>query len=311
MRRIVIFISKFSVSCLAIALVVVLAIAIFCSTPPVATPETITQKVDVLYEAASIQVPHFHIDEGALRQEHEQVFVAAERGDLLSVNSSQQYRQLYQQLLAQKQFLFRQYDSQLTVLKDHALHDLNNLGSSGIHGEHDHHDVSARNNAQELFKSRAWLQANPYSMGFSLRRIVVALAAYKNLTDILLHVAIVPQTKSIHYQAPPTPLADPFEQEFEATLYAFKLAQFENVNSSNYQTYIQQALMHYDQLVLMTQETIVQNLSPLERKYVGEWGGWQSLTPQVEVPKLLRIDRHASSLSHNRSFYATDHNPKH
>lgn len=307
MRSAAIFIGKLTIFFLVTIMLAMLGIAIFGSIPPAAPTETITQKVDLLYEAASIQVPHFRIDKGVLRQEHESVFVAAERGDPLSAETSRHYRQLYQELLAQKQFLFRHYDSQLTILKDHALHDLNNLGGSGIHGEHDHHDTSARTNAQELFESRRWLQANPYKTGFSPRRVLVAIAAYKNLTDILFHLAIVPQTKSVHYQAPLESISDPFEQEFESTLYAFKLAQFERVNSTNYLTYIQQALTHYDQLVVAMQEVIVQNLSPLERKYVGEWGGWQSLTPQVEVTELWRIDRYAS-VQYKRNFYVNGHN---
>lgn len=290
MRGLTIFITKLVLFLAAIIVVAVFAIALCCSTPPVTSAAAITQKVDALYEAAAIQVPHA-IDKGALRQEHEHLFVAVEQGETLPLDASNQYRKLYQELLVKKQFLFRQYDAQLTVLKDHALHHPNNLGGTGIQGEHDHHDASARENARELFHSRAWLKANPYSSGFSPMRVFMAITAYKNLNDILFHLAIVPQTASVQYQAPPAPVADTFAQEFETALYAFKLAQFETVNSSNYQIYVQEALNHYDQLVLMMQETVVQNLSPLERKFVGEWGGWQSLTPQVEPPKQLRINR--------------------
>lgn len=305
MRGLTIFIARLGLFLVIVMVVAVLAIAICCATPPAASALIITQKVDVLYDAASIQVPHF-IDDGVLRQQHEALFLAAEQGEALSVESSNQYRKLYQELLVKKQFLFRHYDSQLTVLKDHALHHVNNLGGSGIQGEHDHHDVSARENARELFRSRTWLIAHPHSSGFSPERVFMAIAAYKDLNDILFHLSIVPQTASVYYQAPPAPVADPFEQEFETALYAFKLAQFETVNSANYQIYVQQALTHYDQLVLMMQKTVVQSLSPLERKFVGEWGGWQSLTPSVEPPKQLRIDRYASVQLQNRGVYVSD-----
>jgi len=296
MRGLTIVILKSIFFLLFIAIGAVFAIALCCSTPPVASAPIITQKVDTLYEAAAIQIPHF-IDDGALRQQHENLFVAVEQGEPLSLDASNQYRKFYQQLLVKKQFLFRQYDSQLTVLKDHALHHVNNLGGSGIHGEHDHHDASARENARELFQRRTWLSANPYSSGFSPERVFMAIAAYKDLNDILFHLSIVPQTASVYYQAPPAPVADPFEQKFETALYAFKLAQFETVNSSNYRIYVHEALNYYDQLVLMMQDTVVQSLSPHERKFVGEWGGWQSLTPQVERPKHLRINRYAGTQS--------------
>lgn len=305
MRGLTIIIAKLGLFLVVIVMVTVFTIAFGSSTPPVASPPIITQKVDALYEAAAIQVPHF-IDDGALRQQHEHLFVAVEQGEVLSLEASNQYRKFYQELLVKKQFLFRQYDAQLTLLKDHALHHANNLGGTGIQGEHDHHDISARENARELFQSRKWLVANPYSAGFSPQRVLMAITAYKSLNDILFHLSIVPQTASVHYQAPPVPAADPFEREFETALYAFKLAQFETVNSSNYQIYVQEALNHYDQLVLMMQETVVQNLSPLERKFVGEWGGWQSLTPQVDPPKRQRISRVIGAQLLNQSVYASD-----
>ncbi len=296
MRRLTIFMAKLIFFLVLIVMVAAVTIALCFSTPPIASASLITQKVDALYEAAAIQVPHF-IDKGALRQEYAHLFVTVEQGKSLSTEESNQYRKLYQELLAKKQFLFSYYDSQLTVLSDHALHHANNLGGTGIQGKHDHHDASARENARELFQRRIWLSANPHTSGFSPERAFMALAAYKDLNDILFHLSIVPQTASVYYQAPPAPVADPFDQKFETALYAFKLAQFENVNSSNYQIYVTEALNHYDQLVLIMQETIVQSLSPLERKFVGEWGGWQSLTPQIERPKQLRINRYASARS--------------
>lgn len=252
---------------------------------PVPAPQsaaTISSKVKALHETASIWVPHLDIDKGQLRAAHLPLFEKVETGQLLTEEEGKQYRQLYQQLLLENQTFFSHFDSQLAAITDLGMDQHNNVGGLGIEGHHDHHDQSARNNFDQIEKSLLLLKAdsNNSRSGFSISRIKNAIFIYKNMNDILFHLATVPHTKSIHYH----PLAGEFSSErkiFESMLAHFKTAQFILVNSDEYKYEIKSALEQYNQLVLASEAIVHQSLSPVELKVVGNWSGWQSLTPKV------------------------------
>lgn len=254
----------------------------FTSVPVPLTPKFISGHVDVLYDAASIWVPHFEIDDGQLRNQHQPLFEKVEKDLPLSERECENYRNLYQALLLQNQHRFGLLDAQLSVVENLAMTEKNNVGSFGVEGKHDHHDLSSRNNFTEIHKSIHYLQQNSRNKDwiFSLSRVEQALSIYKNLNDVLFHLGTVPHTKSVVY-IPANAGAEPMQKLFESMLFHFKRAQFLVINSPEYREQLKLALEEYQQLVEMSQRIVHENLSPLELKLVGNWGGWRSLTPDV------------------------------
>ncbi len=254
----------------------------FVPVPTRQSSELLDKKIQGLHETAAIWVPHFDIDDGALRNQYAVLFEKVETGQQLTPEQGLEYRQLYQQLLRQNQAFFSHFDSQLIMATDLAMDQQNNVGGQGVEGCHDHHDESSRNNFMQVEASYAVLQNNKSATNrfFSITRIKHAIGIYKNLNDILFHLATVPHTKSIPYQEIPGEISAE-RRIFESMLQAFKSAQFMEVNSPEYQAEIRMALSEYKQLVLISEELVLQHLSPFELKLVGNWGGWQSLTPRV------------------------------
>lgn len=258
--------------------------------PPPLSPEAIIDRVDRLNEGAAVQVPHKSLDDGKTRAEYPALFEKVERGEILSDEESARYRVLYQAILQRNQKYLNRFDWNLTVLPNVGMHEPNNVHGEGIEGLHDHHDESARSNYRDMRDSIRQMSAVQGTFG-SLSRIKHATSAYKDLTDILLHLATAPQTKSVPYNQPANMPVDNFELIFENVLREFKLAQFQPVNSSGYNEHIVLALNSYDQLALAVQSEVYTHLSPLERTLAGTWGGWQSLSPSVEDYKATRISR--------------------
>lgn len=269
--------------CLVFFILLLITVCLsFTPTPAPQSSATLATKIHRLHETAAIWVPHFDIDEGKRRHQHKTIFEKVEQGEKLTSTEGQEYRQIYQELLFENQTFFRRFDSQLVAIADLEMNQPNNIGSQGVEGHHDHHDQSSRNNFMQIEKSYAALNAQSVTTThfFSLARIKHAITIYKNLNDILFHLATVPHTKSIHYQ----PLAEdlsPEGQLFESMLQDFKAAQFMEINSAEYQTKISHALVEYQQLISISEARVHQYLSPIELKIVGCWGGWQSLTPKV------------------------------
>lgn len=267
-----------------ISLLAILALA-YLWLAPVPAPQTsaaVLNKVNALHETAAIWVPHLDIDGGELRAAHLPLFETVEEGRPLTSNESVQYRELYQALLLQNQKFFSKFDSQLAAISNLSMDQQNNVGGFGVEGHHDHHDQSARNNFDQIEKSFLLLKANSRENGdsFSILRIKNAVFIYKNMNDILFHLATVPHTKSIHYH-PVAGNLSPEQKLFESMLLHFKAAQFLDVNSEEYKKEIAIALDEYRNLVLISEALIQGGLSPLELKIVGNWGGWQSFTPKV------------------------------
>lgn len=281
MRLLLNKIVKFLSGVVFFVLLVFLCYLSFSPTPVAHSPEAINRKVKALHETAAVWVPHLGIDKGKVRQQHLPLFEKVEEGQMLDENESHQYRLLYQSLLLEHQSFFSHFDSQLSAITNLGMDQQNNVGGHGIEGHHDHHDQSSRNNFAEIERSYAVLHEKSFqkSPWFSFARVKNAIFIYKNLNDILFHLATVPHTKSIAYHAVSGSTHE--QQGFEFMLQHFKAAQFVPVNSDLYKQQVGMSLVEYEKLVSLSEKLVHQHLSEFELKLVGSWGGWQSLTPPV------------------------------
>lgn len=271
----------------AAALVVGLALLCLPYDPPKWTPRQISERVDLLNENAAVTTPHRTLGKKT-RQANLALFEKVERGLELSEGESAAYRVLYQSILKDKQSKLALLDDQLTVLTDFMPVEKNNVGTLGISGSHDHHDASAGANLAELRDDLRRLQGAS-GVAASVTRVRAAIAANKDLMDIIQHMATAPQTKSVPYL--PEAAADELQQQFESMMVHFKRAQFEPVNSPAYVSEVHLALDRYDALVGMVQDRIYNHLGPLERSLSGRWGSWRSAGPPLGGVTAKRIPR--------------------
>jgi len=249
------------------------------------TASEISARVDLLNEKAGIDTPHHQLGK-KIREANLALFEKVERGEVLTAEESAAYRVLYQSILKQKQRELSLLDGELTVLTNYEPEEKNNVGTLGIEGSHDHHDASAGANLVALRRDLEQLD-NATS---SYTRVRATLAAWKDLDDVILHMATAPQTKSVP-RAPETSV-DELQAQFEPMMLHFKRAQFEPVNSPAYASEVHQALDSYDALVLLVQDRVYARLGPLEKSLAGRWGSWRSLAPSLRGVTTNRIPRH-------------------
>jgi hypothetical protein len=272
-----------------IAAGLVLAFALLCMpfNPRKWTASEISVRVDLLNEKAAIDTPHHSLGKKT-REENLALFEKVERGQPLSADESAAYRLLYQSILNHKQHELSLLDSELTVLTNYMPDEKNNVGTLGIEGSHDHHDASAGANLAALRRDLERLES-ARGMTASYARVRAALSAFKDLDDIVLHMATAPQTKSVP-RAPEAPV-DEYQAHYETMMLHFKRAQFEPVNSPAYVTEVHLALDSYDALVVLVQDRVYARLGPLERSLSGRWGSWRSLAPSLRGVDTNRISR--------------------
>jgi hypothetical protein len=270
----------------------VLALALFALLPydpPEWTASGISDRVDLLNEKAAILTPHLTLGKKA-RAAHLALFEKVERGQELTADESAAYRVLYQSILKDKQHELAKLDHELTVLTNFGAGEKNNVGTLGIEGSHDHHDASSAANLDALRHDLERLEQASGSMA-SYTRVRAALAAWKDLDDVILHMATAPQTKSVP-RAPEVP-GDELQSLYEAMMLHFKRTQFQPVNSPAYAAEVHQALDYYSALVVRVQQRIYAALGPLERSLSGRWGSWRSLAPSLRGVTTQRIPRPA------------------
>jgi hypothetical protein len=257
--------------------------------PPARTPQEISGLTDILNEAASVIAPHKTLGK-KIRFENLPLFKKVEDGVELSQAESAQYRKLYQQIVLNNQLFFWSYDHQVTVMPDVGMQMANNVGGMGIPGKHDHHDASARINLDLLKGNLARMDAASGPMASAVR-ILSAIKAYKNLTDLMLHFGTVPETVSVPYAAAQVDPADQLAANFETTLREYKTAQFAPVNSPAYVNALHAALGAYDRMIIEVQDHVRSKLGPWERTFAGRWLSWQSLTPPMGGYHAYRFPR--------------------
>lgn len=247
------------------------------STPPTTYSRAeVSEFVDRLNHEAAIQSPHLSLGKST-RAAHLAVFEAVEAGRPIGQDQSYEYRQAYQAILREKQWYLALFDWNLTVVHDHGMAENNNVGGKGIAGDHDHHDFSARSNLKSLRASLAKLD-DPKTSG--LEKVLHATYAHKDLTDIILHMATAPQTKSTPYSEEND--VDELGARFANVMRNYKAAQFSPVNSPDYVRSLHAALGAYDDLVMHVQDRITAQLSGWQRVAAGRWLGWQSFGPDLD-----------------------------
>jgi hypothetical protein len=251
------------------------------------TANEIRVRVDLLNEKAAISTPHHDLGKD-IRAQHLALFEKVEKGTPLSEAESSEYRVLYQSILKQKQHELALLDDQLTVLTNYQPQSPNNVGTLGIEGAHDHHDASSAANLAALRADLTKLET-AHGITGSVTRIRAALETYKDLDDVILHMATAPQTKSVPRDPEATP--DAISQHYEGLMLHFKRAQFEPVNSPAYVSEVHEALNHYDALVLIVQDRVHAQLGPLERSLAGRWGSYRTLAPSLRGVTTNRIGR--------------------
>jgi len=271
----------------AALLVLAFVALLFPFNPPKLTPAEITAKVDLLNEKAAIDTPHHALGK-KVREANLALFEKVERGEQLTTEESASYRVLYQSILNQKQHELSLLDHELTLLTNYMPEKPNNVGSMGIEGRHDHHDASAAANLDALRRDLAQLESANGVLG-SYTRVRMALETYKDLDDVILHMATAPQTKSV--PRVPETASDELQKLFEPLMLHFKAAQFEPVNSPAYKSEVHLALDSYDALVVLVQDRVYSHLGPVERSLTGGWGSWRSLTPSLKGLTSNRIGR--------------------
>lgn len=247
---------------------------------PVPAPDytlaQISERVDKLNYAAAINTPHRSLGKSE-RAQNQVLFEAVEQGKPLSSDQSSHYRGVYQSILRNNQWFLSLFDRNLTVVHDHAMTEPNNLGGKGIVGDHDHHDFSAASNLSDLRRSLARVE-DPATSG--LARVIYTVCVHKDMTDIILHMATAPQTKSTSYHEV-TP-QDELDRLFANVMVSYKAAQFDPLNSPDYIKHLHAALAAYDELVLHVQGRISTRLSPWQKIAAGRWLAWQSAGPNLE-----------------------------
>ena len=268
----------------------ILALTVFCFLPydpPKWTASGISDRVDLLNEKAAILTPHLTLGRKT-REANLALFEKVERGQELTAHESAAYRVLYQSILKDRQHELAKLDHELTVLTNFGADEKNNVGTLGIEGSHDHHDASSAANLAALRQDLERMEQATGAMA-SYTRVRASLAAWKDLDDIILHMATAPQTKSVP-RVPEAP-ANELQAEYEAMMLHFKRAQFEPVNSPAYATEVHLALDRYDALVLAVQGRVYAALGPAERSLSGRWGSWRSLAPSLRGVTTERIPR--------------------
>ena len=255
--------------------------------PPKWTPGEISARVDLLNEVAGIQTPHLKLGKKT-REAHLALFQKVEQGQPLTAEESATYRVLYQAILNEKQHELSLLDDELTVLTNYMPETQNNVGTLGIEGKHDHHDASAGANLSALRQDLERLEKATGATQ-SYTRVRAALSAYKDLNDVILHMATAPQTKSVP-RVPEAP-NDELQAQFEPMMLHFKRAQFEPVNSEAYANEVHLALDSYDKLVVLVQDRVYARLNAVERSLAGRWSNWRSLSPPLRGVTADRIPR--------------------
>jgi hypothetical protein len=267
--------------------VVAFIVLLFPFDPPKWSEAAISARVDLLNEKAGIDTPHHTLGK-KIREANLALFEKVEKGTELTADESAAYRVLYQTILKDNQGKLALLDHELTVLTNYKPDLSNNVGTHGIEGSHDHHDASSGANLAVLRQNLERLDSAEGALG-SFTRVRAALAAWKNLDDVILHMATAPQTKSV----PRTPEApvDDLQKHYEALMLHFKQAQFEPVNSAAYAREVHAALDSYVALVLLTQDRIYARLGTVEQSLSGGWGSWRSLPPPLKGVTATRIPR--------------------
>ena len=240
------------------------------------TPPELAQRAEALFRYGAVEVPHGLLPKDAPEAP---LFARVAAGEVLDVADSTRYRRAFQDVLLSRQWLFRLLDDDLCLATDHAPDRPNNVGGAGIAGRHDLHAASAGANAEALAAALDRMdQTGP------LGRIAAAQEAYKDLTDLMVHLA--PAVHSVVLDEPPPALvSDPvLSQAFAGFYTAMTEAAFAPVGGPAYTAAIARAQTAYAGLAAHVQTRVTARLNPLEQRIAGRWLAVQQVQPQLTLP---------------------------
>jgi len=201
------------------------------------------------------------------------LFECVIEGRVLTHEQSTAYRTLVQGWLLEKQGLFERLDADIALRTDEGMNVANNVGGMGIPGTHDHHDASAAHNAHDIQSNLARLaEVGP------LRRVHLANDIYKDVTDIMVHLA--PAIHSVGLLKEDAVSA--IDDEVFVQLYrAMKQAQAANINSEQYWRAIDDAMIAYQSYVLKVQADVRAQNGAVLHALSGQWLSLQTIAPRL------------------------------
>ncbi len=261
---------------LGLSLAVAGGIALQSATP--FTPDEMRLRVAALWRYGAIEVP---FQMATKNDPARGLMMRVAAGEALDAPDSARFRRAMQAVLADHQTLFALLDNNLCLVRDSGAGEANNVGEMGIAGLHDLHAASAASNFAEMTADLAALD-----QAGALRRIYLANEAYKDLTDLMVHLA--PAMHSVVVSAAPAlpEGVDPeLAQDFEAFRAAMRVASFAPINSPTYLSAVAQAQARYTDLALAVQARVTARLTPLEQKIAGRWLAVQGVQPRLTLAR--------------------------
>jgi len=246
------------------------------------TPHTsaeIALLTDRLFEFGAVDFVHAKVG-----GEHAPLFDCVAKGLVLTPAQSRAYRTAYQAMLLDNQRLFTVLDANLELRQDAGLGQPNNTGGTGIAGLHDHHDASAANNAVEIAQQLDALKTSGH-----IKRIALANDIYKDLTDLMVHMA--PAAHSVGLLEMQEEGLGQSPTAYESFYRAMKAAQDTAINSAGYWQAVDTALAAYAVLVLDVQAEVRATNGAMVHAVSGQWLSLQTVAPRLGTSSPSAKDR--------------------
>jgi len=256
----------------AIFLFVVMTLAYGLSFMANRTPHTgdeIVVLTDRLFEFGAVSFVHGTVQGDPL-------FACVARGDVLSPEQSDTYRQAYQAALLDRQALFVRLDADLRLETDYCMDLGNNVGRRGIGGRHDQHDLSAQANLRDLVANLAGIET-----ALTLKRALLANDILKDLTDLMVHMAPAIHSVGTPGEADLSGLPKTVATPYAAFYDGAKRAQFAAVNSPTYWQGVAQMQAGYAQIVQWVEAQLGLHNGPALHALSGRWLSLQTVAPRL------------------------------
>ena len=234
------------------------------------TVSEIEMLTDRLFEFGAVDFVH-----GAYDGPEAALFDCVAKGQILSQAQSIRYRLSYQALLLDKQTLFTALDQNIELRRDEGMMRANNADGTGIAGLHDHHDVSAANNVVNISENLAMFDA-----AWPLKRARLANDIYKDLTDLMVHLA--PAVHSVGL-LPLDPVPEQSPTNYRAFYEAMKRAQAAPVNTAQYWRAIDVAKAEYSEMLVDVQGQLRAENGAFLHLLSGRWLALQTVAPRLSV----------------------------
>lgn len=251
----------------AAGLTTLAAVSFFANRTPHSAAQ-IEMLADRLLEFGAVDFVHAAYD-----GPEQALFECVASGQVLNTQQSIRYRTAYQALLLNKQSLFTALDQNIELRENQGMQHPNNAGTHGIAGLHDHHDASAANNIADITENLKHLQT-----AWPLRRAMLANDIYKDLTDLMVHLAPAVHSVGLLPHDPMQPQTHPSYQAFYG---AMKTAQAAEVNSTDYWRALQAAKTVYATLLNDIQKQVRKSNGALLHALSGKWLAMQTIAPRL------------------------------